>query len=99
MHLAITLQPSHGDDNSSDFPNFSLWKCGECELTDSLLGLQESAQREVGSLRWGDFKPRLADAMVAMLEPIQKQYHEIRADDTYLTQVCSFPQMREPPLT
>ena len=50
-------------------------------------GLQESAQREVGSMRWGDFKPQLADAMVAMLEPIQQRYQEIRADDAYLTQV------------
>ncbi|KAK9825291.1 hypothetical protein WJX74_006524 [Apatococcus lobatus] len=49
----------------------------------------ESAQREVGSLRWGDFKPRLADAMVAMLEPIQQRYNEIRADDAHLTQVLS----------
>ena len=59
-------------------------------IMNSLLGLQESAQKEVGSLRWGDFKPRLADAMVAMLEPIQQQYQEIRADDTYLTQVRSY---------
>lgn len=88
MHQAVIFQPSHGDDNSSEFQKRSLCQCGEYELTDSLLGLQESAQREVGSLRWGDFKPRLADAMVAMLEPIQKQYQEIRADDTYLTQVC-----------
>ena len=56
-------------------------------LDHGLGGLQESAQREVGSLRWGDFKPQLADALVAMLEPIQQRYQEIRADDAYLTQV------------
>ena len=40
---------------------------------------------EVADLRWGDFKPRLADAVVAHLEPIQSKYAELKEDKLYLT--------------
>jgi tryptophanyl-tRNA synthetase len=43
--------------------------------------------REVQNLSWGEFKPLLAEAVVAHLEPIQKRYHEVRKDDQYLEQV------------
>ena len=46
----------------------------------SLVGvacLQESVMNEVGSLRWGNFKPRLADALVEHLAPIRSNYTEI----------------------
>ena len=33
--------------------------------------LQEAVAAECSTLRWGDFKPRLADALVAHLQPIQ----------------------------
>lgn len=33
--------------------------------------------KEVGQLRWGDFKPRLAEAMVAHLAPIRTNYAEL----------------------
>lgn len=33
--------------------------------------------KEVGGLRWGDFKPRLADALVDHLAPIRTNYAEI----------------------
>ena len=35
-------------------------------------------------MRWGTFKPILADALVSHLEPIQKKYDEIMADRTTL---------------
>jgi len=44
---------------------------------------------EVRDLRWGDFKPLLAEAIVAHLQPIQERYHEIRRDEAYLNQVLA----------
>lgn len=41
------------------------------------LGLQESVMKEVATQRWGDFKPRLADALVEHLAPIRTNYAEI----------------------
>jgi tryptophanyl-tRNA synthetase len=45
---------------------------------------KEEILAEVGSMSWGSFKPILGDAVIAHLEPIQKRYAEIRADQTYL---------------
>jgi|UPI000581B3E0 tryptophanyl-tRNA synthetase len=42
---------------------------------------------QVRDLTWGDFKPILADAIVNHLEPIQKRYHAVRADEEYLQAV------------
>jgi tryptophanyl-tRNA synthetase len=39
---------------------------------------------EVRGMKWGDFKPKLADAIVSHLEPIQRRYAEVRADEEYL---------------
>lgn len=39
-----------------------------------------TSQLQVGNMRWGEFKPLLADAVVAHLEPIQKKYHELMDD-------------------
>jgi len=47
----------------------------------------EAILAEVGGMRWGEFKPLLADAVVAHLEPIQSKYHELMADQTYLKSV------------
>ena len=33
--------------------------------------------REVGPLQWGEFKPRLADALVEHLAPIRSNYAEV----------------------
>ena len=38
---------------------------------------------------WGTFKPLLADAIVAHLEPIQTRYKEFAQDTGYLSQVLS----------
>ena len=38
-------------------------------------------------MSWGAFKPVLADAVVAHIEPIQKRYNEVVADEVYLNKV------------
>jgi tryptophanyl-tRNA synthetase len=47
---------------------------------------------EVGSMSWGTFKPLMGEAVIAHLEPIQKRYAEIRADQTYLDSVLASGQ-------
>lgn len=44
---------------------------------------------ECGDLRWGDFKPRLADALVEHLSPIQTNYARIMEDPAYLDSVLA----------
>lgn len=48
---------------------------------------------EVGDMSWGSFKPVLADAVVAHLEPIQKKYNEVMADQGYLDDVLKSGQV------
>ena len=48
---------------------------------------REDILEEVQELSWGQFKPLLADAIVAHLEPIQTKYAEVRANDEYLLNV------------
>ena len=56
--------------------------------TDNLLGLyallsgkgREAAAAECSEMGWGQFKPLLAEATVAALDPIQSRYHELMAD-------------------
>lgn len=48
---------------------------------------REDILEEVGDMSWGEFKPLLADAVVAHLEPIQNRYKEIREDEEYLAGV------------
>uniref|UniRef100_A0A7R9W300 tryptophan--tRNA ligase n=1 Tax=Pseudictyota dubia TaxID=2749911 RepID=A0A7R9W300_9STRA len=48
---------------------------------------REDILEEVGDMSWGQFKPLLADAVVAHLEPMQKRYAEVRADEEYLSGV------------
>eukprot|EP00884_Botryococcus_braunii_P023414 jgi/Botrbrau1/9757/Bobra.85_1s0008.1 len=58
--------------------------------TPSSLGQSmEVCLEEVGSMSWGQFKPLLADAVVAHLEPLQAAYREVIADPTYLDQVLA----------
>eukprot|EP00891_Asterochloris_glomerata_P003118 jgi/Astpho2/3118/fgenesh1_pm.00051_%23_45_t len=47
------------------------------------------ALQEVSSMRWGQFKSALADAVVAHLQPIQERYHAVIQDTTYLDQVLA----------
>lgn len=44
---------------------------------------------EVSGMRWGDFKPRLADALVAHLEPIQARYAEVMGDQGALDAILA----------
>ena len=48
---------------------------------------REDILEEVKDMKWGEFKPLLAEAVVAHLEPIQKRYAEVRADEEYLRKV------------
>lgn len=48
---------------------------------------KEDILEEVKGMKWGDFKPVLAEAVVAHLEPIQKRYAEVRADEEYLKDI------------
>ncbi len=65
--------------------------------TDNLLGLyailsgkgRELAARECAEMGWGTFKPLLAEAAVASLEPIQARYHELMADRSELNRVLA----------
>jgi len=45
---------------------------------------KEDIAEEVKDMSWGEFKPLLAEAVVAHLEPIQIRYHEVRGDEEYL---------------
>ena len=49
--------------------------------------VQDVALQEVSSMRWGQFKSTLADAVVAHLQPIQERYHAVIQDTAYLDQV------------
>lgn len=63
--------------------------------TDNLLGLyailsglgRDSAALECAEMGWGRFKPLLAEAMVAALEPIQARHRELLDDRAELEQV------------
>ena len=63
--------------------------------TDNLLGLyallsgkgREAAAAECAAMGWGQFKPLLAEATVAALDPIQKRYHELMEDRAQLLAV------------
>jgi tryptophanyl-tRNA synthetase len=48
---------------------------------------REEVARECADLGFGQFKPLLADALTAMLSPIQARYREILADETSLRAV------------
>ena len=55
-----------------------------------LTGLsKDEVLADVGSMRWGDFKPRLADALVAHLEPIQRRYTEVMEDEGALDAILA----------
>ena len=70
--------------------------------TDNLLGLyallsgkgREAAAAECAEMGWGQFKPLLAEATVAALDPIQKRYHELMEDRDQLLAVLETGQER-----
>ena len=70
--------------------------------TDNLLGLyailsgrgREAAAAECAEMGWGQFKPLLAEATVAALEPIQARHRELMADRSELDQVLADGQQK-----
>jgi len=50
---------------------------------------REAILAECGSMSWGQFKPVLADAVVAHVEPIQKKYKQVMEDEQYLDSVLA----------
>lgn len=50
---------------------------------------KEDIISEVRGMKWGEFKPKLAEAIVEHLQPIQRRYAEVRADETYLRTVLN----------
>ncbi len=41
-------------------------------------------KESINGLRYGDFKKRVTEAVIARLEPIQKRYREVTADPAYI---------------
>lgn len=48
---------------------------------------KEEVEEECRDMRWGQFKPLLADAVADHLEPIQKKYDQLMNDKSYLFSV------------
>jgi tryptophanyl-tRNA synthetase len=48
---------------------------------------EESVESQMRSLTWSQFKPRLADALISHLAPIQSRYKEIIADEEKLDSI------------
>ena len=48
---------------------------------------KESIVQECGSMRWSEFKPKLAEAVIASLSPLQSRYKELIDDPAYLESV------------
>jgi tryptophanyl-tRNA synthetase len=48
---------------------------------------KEAVAEECREMGWGNFKPLLAEATIATLQPIQEKYHAIMADEGYLRSV------------
>lgn len=57
-------------------------------IYQSVSGLtKEQIINEVSEMPWSQFKPLLADAVVAHLSPIQAKYREVMQDEAYLNSV------------
>jgi len=54
---------------------------------------KEAISAEVAGMSWSGFKPLLAEAVVAHLQPIQQRYREVAADQTYLAGVLREGQL------
>jgi len=48
---------------------------------------KDSIVAEVESMSWGEFKPKLADAVVEHLRPIQGRYYEVRKEEGELERI------------
>ena len=52
----------------------------------------------VAGLRYGDFKKRVAEAVISRLEPIQVRYREITSDTGYVDQILREGKQRVMPI-
>lgn len=59
---------------------------------------EETARKEFQGLRYGDLKKKVADAVLAGLEPIQARYREITADAAYLDAILEEGRARVAPI-
>lgn len=59
---------------------------------------EDAAKNEFQGLRYGDLKKKVADAVLAGLEPIQARYREITADTAYLDSVLEQGRARVAPI-
>ena len=50
---------------------------------------KEESLGDCGEMRWGQFKPVLADALVEHLTPIQAKYAEVVSEPGYLDQILA----------
>lgn len=48
---------------------------------------KESIIQECGAMRWSEFKPKLAEAVIASLEPLQSKYKDLLEDPAYLDSI------------
>lgn len=48
---------------------------------------KESIIQECGAMRWSEFKPKLAEAVIASLEPLQSKYNDLLEDPAYLDSI------------
>ena len=56
---------------------------------------REAAATECADMGWGKFKPLLAEATVAALEPIQARHRELMGDPAELDEVLAQAQVLE----
>jgi tryptophanyl-tRNA synthetase len=59
---------------------------------------EEAAKKEFEGLRYGDLKKKVADAVIAGIEPIQTRYRELTADPGYLDSVLEEGRARVAPI-
>jgi tryptophanyl-tRNA synthetase len=59
---------------------------------------EEATRNEFQGLRYGDLKKKVADAVIAGIEPIQTRYREIVADPSYLDSVLEEGRERVAPI-
>jgi tryptophanyl-tRNA synthetase len=55
-------------------------------------------KESVAGMRYGDFKKRVAEAVIARLEPIQRRYREVTADPAYIDSVLRRGEERIAPI-
>lgn len=56
-------------------------------------------KESVAGMRYGDFKKRVAEAVIGRLEPIQQRYRDITADPQYVERVLETGRRRVLPIT